>query len=537
MSEWILRYQQPAEDSDRGWEEQSLPLGNGFLGANVFGGVEEERIQITENTFENTGGEGGLSNFAELKFTFPSGTITDYCRELDLGDAEARVSYTVNGAPMCRRYYASYPERVLVMEFYAPAGKLEMSARVELPFCEEGYRTGDMVASQKALTFSGRFGQFGLRYAGELRLKGCDGEVSLQDGKIQICGGTKAVFVFAGATNYELKESVFLESVPEKKLRDFDPMPKVQRILENTKEKTSAELLEKHRVDFKALFDRVALHLGEKDEGVSTDQLLKEYREGKSSRYLEILYFQFGRYLLISSSRPKGMPANLQGIWNVHQKSPWGAGYWFNINIQMNYWPAFSTNLAECFEPLVDYVKAFLPQAENNASQWIKDTVPENYVEGQGLCGWAVGTGCYPYSVDYPAAKGGHSGPGTGGLTSKLFWDYYDFTRDEEVLRDTAYPLLMGMSRYLTRSVREYDGKMLAAYSASPEQMNNGYYVRTGTYYNTVGCGFDQQMIEENGRDFLRAAKALGVDNEEVHIQQAQQDFYDPIQVGWSGQI
>lgn len=544
MSNWVMRYRNPARDSIEGWERESLPLGNGFLGANVFGGVNRERIQITENTLENQGANGGLTNFAELYFYFPHETGEKYVRTLDLDHAEAQVSYEVEGVRYDRNYFAQYPNRVLVMRFTASESKLSMQAAIDIPFCGDYWRepgdgiarTGTVSMGENSLKMQGMLSEYRIEYRGELRLTSCDGTVTVQNGRIVIENASEAVFLFACATNYELRPEVFLEKVNEQKLRQFDPMPIVKQRLDDAEQFTWAELQQIHRADFRKLFQRVQLDLGETESDGYTDELLARYRAGEKSSYLEALYFQFGRYLLISSSRPGGMPANLQGIWNAHKESPWGSGYWYNINVQMNYWPAFSTNLVECFEPMVDLTRAFLPKAERNASAWIHDVVSENFVPGQGACGWSIGTGSYPYRIAMPDAKGFHSGPGTGGLTSKLFWEYYDFTRDENVLRHVTYPLLRGMSRFLTHTVYDYDGKMLAAYSASPEQHINGGSPG-GRYYNTVGCAFDQQMIAENGQDFLAAAAMLNEYNEDVDRQQAQQPHYDPVQVGWNGQI
>ncbi|MBQ7982343.1 MAG: hypothetical protein IJ302_02150, partial [Clostridia bacterium] len=254
------------------------------------------------------------------------------------------------------------------------------------------------------------------------------------------------------------------------------------------------------------------------------------------------LYFQYGRYLLIASSRPGCLPANLQGVWNYHDRSPWGSGYWHNINVQMNYWPAFITNLAETFDAYRDFNEAFRPAAEKYARQYIKNTVPENDTDEPGGCGWTIGTASYPYVISGP---GGHSGPGTGGLTSKLFWDAYAFTADREVLRNTTYPALLSMAKHLLRVVRDYDGKYLSVFSASPEQIMDNRWISDGSvqYYHTVGCAFDQQMIWENGHDLLRCVGILGRENlppqdlPVIRELERQIDRYDPVQVGWSGQI
>lgn len=198
----------------------------------------------------------------------------------------------------------------------------------------------------------------------------------------------------------------------------------------------------------------------------------------------------------------------------------------------MNYWPSFNTNLVEMFEPYADYFMAYYDAAGSLAEDYIKRTNPENYIEGE--CGFTIGTGTYPY---YITAPGFHSGPGTVGLTSKLFWEYYDFTRNKKILDKVSYKALKGASEFLTKTVKEYDGEYLTSFSASPEQMNNGAFVVKGTYYQTVGCSFDQQFIYENGKDFIKASEILGESSKTLDIQKEQIDKYHPVRVGWSGQI
>ena len=206
----------------------------------------------------------------------------------------------------------------------------------------------------------------------------------------------------------------------------------------------------------------------------------------------------------------------------------------------MNYWPAFITNIAETFTAYQDFNEAFRPAAEEYARRFIKATVPENYTDEPGGCGWTIGTGNYAYTISGP---GGHSGPGTGGLTSKLFWEAYAFTADKAFLKETAYPALLSMAKHLLKVVRSYDGLYLSVFSASPEQIICNNWSNPVQYYHTVGCAFDQQMIWENGQDLLRCVDLLGEENlpaqdlAVIRELRRQIDRYDPVQVGWSGQI
>jgi len=544
MMELKLRYKNPAPDSEEGWEKYSLPIGNSYFGGNVFGGVGYERIQITENSAENPGGLGGLNSFADIFIRFPHGEkdAENYERGLDIGRALAYVRYDCGGVKVEREYFASYPDQALVGHIVTSAPS-DYRIEMQIPFLteEKGREKRGTVRSEGDLiTMSGVMEAYNLRFEGQLRVTS-DGKITAEEGGLSVTGAQDTVFVFCCGTNYELRPEVFLEKDGRKKLRDFDPHEKVSGTLSAACARSREELKERHTADYASLFGRVSVQFGETEVPEKpTDELLADYAKGEKSRYLEALYFQYGRYLLIASSRPGGLPANLQGVWNCHDRSPWGSGYWHNINVQMNYWPAFVGNLAETFEAYKDFNLAFRPAAEEYARQYIRRTVPENWSDEPGACGWTIGTGSYAYEISGP---GGHSGPGTGGLTSKLFWEAFAFTGSDKVLRETAYPALLSMAKHLLRVVREYDGLYLSVFSASPEQIICNNWTNPVQYYHTVGCAFDQQMIRENGLDLLRCVDRIGEENlppEDLPVireLRKQIERYDPVQVGWSGQI
>ena len=282
--------------------------------------------------------------------------------------------------------------------------------------------------------------------------------------------------------------------------------------------------------------DRVEFDIGGSDDGRTTEELLESYKNGNDEPYPEELYYQYGRYLLVSSSRKGTPPASLQGVWTVHDKSPWGSGFWHNINIQMNYWHAFGSNIAEAFDAYADFFKAYLPEAEKNAKEWIKETNPEN---SDGDCGWIIGTGAFCYEVEGKNPNS-HSGPGTGGLTAKMFYDAYDFTRDKEFLKNYAYPAVHGMAKFLKKTLRDYDGRKLCSFSASPEQILSGEWVnehKYQQYYHTVGCSFDQQMVKEVFADDLKLSGILGVYDETNKYEEENLGSLDPIRLGYSAHI
>ena len=541
-----LRYRAPAEDSAKGWEEQSLPIGCGYIGANVFGIVERERVQITENSLENPGSMGGLNNFAKIYIHFPHTNVQDYERVLDLDHGVAYCRYSCNGVEYTREYFASYPDRCLVVHLTASTtGKLDFVLSPEIPFVKDfdktegdgGAKHGTIVSDSDGLLETGHMDYYNIDFSGRFRVV-TDGGTQNSDGRIAVAGATEATIIFAAATNYILSPDIFLTNEHDKKLKALDTVSIVNQIADDAVALGYNELRRRHIADYSELFGRVSFVLDDADDSAYCDELLEEYKAGRTSRYLELLLFQYGRYLLISSSRPGTLPANLQGVWNCHDHSPWGSGYWHNINVQMNYWPAFSTNLAETFVAYKDFNEAFRPAAARAAEGYIRHWNPENLVDNGKApldnYGWTIGTASYPYTISSP---GGHSGPGTGGLTTKLFADWYDFTQDKDALRDSIYPALATMSRFLTRTVRDYDGELLASFSASPEQLINGHYAKSNIYYNTVGCSFDQQMIYENGADMLRFAELVGIDDDDTKRQREQIAHYSPVLVGWSGQI
>ena len=355
--------------------------------------------------------------------------------------------------------------------------------------------------------------------------------VCVTDRAIEVRNADEAILLFTCATNYRMESRVFTETDPKQKLAPYPaPHEKVTEILDAAYEKEYSALYASHLSDYETLYQAVTLDIGcdERDLSLTTDRLVKNYKEGKRSAYLETLFYQYGRYLLIASSRKGGYPANLQGTWTCYDSSPWGCDYHHNINVQMNYWPSGIANLSECFLPYIDYAKAYMASARTLADEYIAVNYPDHF-SSDGENGWLMGTAAFLY---YIGKADLHSGPGTGGFTSLLFWDYYAFTGDKEYLKKIGYPFLREMSLFLSKVLEEHDGKLLVAKSASPEQLQDG------KYYQTVGCAFDQQMIYENHKCVLLAAEALGIENDPVlDIVRAQIDKLDPVQIGLDGQI
>lgn len=534
-------YDEPAPEDNGGWIDRSIPMGNGALGVNLFGGVSRERLQLTENSLQDYDGDsvGGLNNFAEVYLDFPHTSPSDYSRDLVLDDGIAHVSYANGGVRYEREVFASHDTGVVAVRLSASKpGTLSFTLRPEAPYLRDGHagnsnrgKTGTVTAGGDTITMAGAMEYYDVRYEGQFRVIPTGGTMTAANpsgkGQIAVADADSAVVLIAGGTNYQLVPQVFSEPDRLKKL-DGLPLPhdKVSAAITNAAEKGYSGLRAQHLRYYQRLYDRVRLDLGGTEPTVPTDEVIDAARAGDVDPYLEELAFQFGRYLLISGSREGSLPLNLQGLWNVYEDPPWRSGYWHNVNLQMNYWPAFQTNLPETFRPYVEYNAAYLPVQQNYATDVIRQYQPAHLDPG-GDNGWAMGNSNWPYKR---ATRPGHSGFGTGPWTAQLFWDYYDYTRDKELLRDVVYPVLEGQSNFLSRFVSDVDGKLLATPSQSPE--NSGP--------ETAGTTFDQQQIYENHRNTLAAAQILGIStgtNPRLATYRDQLAKLDPIVIGTSGQI
>ncbi len=567
------------------WERWSIPVGNGYFGANLFGRTDIDRIQITEKSLQHPGGGnnaslGGLNNFSEtyIDIGHKSENVSEYSRRLDLSTAVSTVSYTHAGVKYTREYFTSYPDKALVIRLDADtAGALSFTLRPTVPY-EQDYaktegdgasKTGTVVSSVANgvgnVVLSGTMGYYGVDFVGIYKVYTNGGSVTAGttehtytdtagishtdiDGTISVAGATSAYIVVTLGTDYELSSEMFTASdadKPTKKTTLEDAYEKVSGYMSALEEKhisgknfdeSYESIKNAHISDHGALFNRVTLDLDcdESDYSLTTDALMEKYRT-EGSTYLELLMFQYGRYLLIASSRENTLPANLQGAWNRYNLPPWGVGYWHNINVQMNYWPAFSTNLAETFDAYVDYNAAYMALAERLTDSLVERYNPE--VSGtDGGNGWAIGVGATPYKVASDRSSGNL------GFTTQLFWDYYRYTKDEAIL-ETVYGVLANAARYITKCVVEDEaGNLLVEYCDSPEQYVNG------VWYYTQGTTYAQTFAYLNNYNALLAASELGIDlgNEELLSTEEysilktvteQLDRYDPINVGLSGQI
>jgi hypothetical protein len=388
---------------------------------------------------------------------------------------------------------------------------------------------GEVIANENELMASGKMDYYGILFESRLKVVTDGGRVKKNGDFLSVEGANSAVILFTCATNYELSPRVFLENDHAKKLEGKPaPTELVDSIIRLAELKGYDELLKSHKRDYHSLFGRVKLSLDESLPEDYTDVLLEKYKAGERSAYFEILLYHFGRYLMISASRTL-LPTHLQGIWNAFSDSPWSAGYWHNINLQMNYWSVGSANLSETFLPYINYAKAYMPLAERHADAYVEESYPDK-LSPSGENGWIIGTGAWPYTISGFTSRS-HSGPGTGAFTALLFWDHYDYTRDIAFLRDFGYPALRSMSVLYSKVLIKVDGVYLVEHSASPEIEHNG------TYYHTVGCAFDQQMVYECFRRTIDSAKILNVQDSFIDEIEAMLPHLEPVLIGDDGQV
>ena len=604
QKELKLTYDEPAPDDDNrdpafskskltGWEVWALPLGNAYAGAKVFGITERERIQINENTLSTSGStsNSGTTNFTEtyVHFNHDYDNVTNYNRDLILNDSTSHVSYDYNGVTYTREYFASYPDGVIVLKFDASGEKnLDFTLEPKIPYYNYEYKYGytydgedhdpadvkaELLDDGTALitlegylpgindngngTFSTGYGmyfegQFKVFTDGTLSVAHSGGSVDSVDeysnGTVTVSDASTAYVIIALGTNYELDAKVFT-GANNTKLDGFaHPHDKVSATIAAASEKSYDELRKAHVADYSELFSRVALDLGGDPGDLTTDELLANYKANDKNAYVEELLFAYGRYLLISSSRDGALPPNLNGIWNRYHSTICMNGYWGNINIQMNYWSTFNTNLAECFSAYLGYYSAYAEANHKNAIYELKN---KGYITSSGDVEgdlWSVATAHTPFLAG--ASFGGRDGWGNTPFMAEIFWDYYDYTGDKELLEQTVFPAILACANFLSYVMQETeDGLYLSTSSGSPEQSTTDpyhTYVTSHPGYEPVGTGYDQSLTYSNYLHVLEAVEILGYTDQKleelgilgiINRIRTQVDKLDPVAIGYSGQV
>jgi alpha-L-fucosidase 2 len=519
-----LWYRRPATK----WETEALPIGNGRLAAMVFGGIERERIQLNEETLwdgshqetTNSKASAALPEVRRLLFEgkneeatrlagsdlmgVPSriksyqtlgdlilelprpATVTEYRRELNLDTGVASVSYRADGVRCTREVFASAPDQVIVVHFKAePTGKLNCTVKLE----RKDAKTESVAPNRLVMR-----GHLALQYEAILEANVRGGKVIPEAGALRIEDANEATLLLAAATSFKSPTDI-----------TGDPDARCQTVLQAAARKSYRELLAAHTADHQRLFRRVQLDLGEADAARKpTDERLKAVRDGATDPQLVVLYFQFGRYLLMGSSRPGSLPANLQGKWNEYFKAPWNSDYHFNINLQMNYWPAQVCNLPECHLPLFDYLDSLVPSGETTAKA--------HY----GARGWVVHHVSNIYGHTTPSDGVQGIWPMGAAWTTRDLMEYYRFTGDRDFLQKRGYPLMKGAAEFILDFLVEAPpgtpaaGKLVTNPSHSPE---NAFRKPDGTQSRfTYAATMDLEIIHDLLTNVLEANRVLGPD-------------------------
>ncbi|HAQ19872.1 MAG TPA: hypothetical protein DCR40_11660 [Prolixibacteraceae bacterium] len=568
-----LWYKQPAQ-----YFEESLVIGNGRMGASVFGGVTSDKIFLNDATLwsgepvnPNMNPEAyknlpairealknedykladQLNKKLQGKFSesyAPLGTLflefenegdpKNYRRELNISEAISKVSYEINGVQYTREYFISWPDQMMVIKLTSSRkGALNFGIKFESQLknsvsivdnmlnakgyapihAEPSYR-GNM---PNAVVFDENKGT---RFAARVKIKNKDGNLTSTGQSVCLSGASEALVYISIATSFN----------------GFDKNPATEGLnaellannqLKKAFSKSFDKLKKSHLADYQKFFNRVSLNLGKTDApDLPTDERLRRYAEGKEDKNLEVLYFQFGRYLLISSSRTPGVPANLQGIWNPHLRPPWSSNYTTNINAEENYWLAENTNLSEMHRPLLSFIK--------NAATTGKVTAKTFY----GVNGWTVCHNSDIWAMSNPVGDFGTGDPNWanwnmgGAWLSTHLWEHYQFTRDQKFLKEEAYELMKGAAQFcLEWLVEDKNGKLITSPSTSPE---NIYITPEGYAGATLyGGTADLAMIRECFQQTIQASKVLNTDADfRNKLEVALSKLY-PYQIGKKGNL
>jgi alpha-L-fucosidase 2 len=575
-SDTTMWYRQPATS----WNE-AVPVGNGSLGAMIFGGIHSERLQLNEgslwsgapqdadnpaaaaalprvrqllfeghyveaealaNTALSAGtkgsgfGQGSRLPFGcyqtlgdlRIDFQHEAGTPTHYRRELDLSTATARVRYELAGVRFEREVIASYPDQVIVVRLRASRpGALDFRAQLSRSEAATVSPRGTNELLLLGQMWNGSAWQ-GMKFAARARVLTQGGTISAGPDGITVAGADEAILVLAGATDYRMQLPDWRQSDPEFTTADrVETASSYRATLPSPASRVWSQVRAAQLRDYQSLFGRVKLDLGRTPAATAaTDERPRALKQGGSDPSLVTLHFNFGRYLLIGSSRMNSMPANLQGIWAYNLQTPWNGDYHTNINLQMNYWSAETTNLTDCFEPLERFI-TFLtgPGAKTARTHY-------------NARGWTVHSFTNPWGFTSPGEAPLVAGlsPSGGAWMSQHLWEHYAFSGDQDYLR-RIFPILRGSAEFTLDWMVPHPrtGKLLAGPATSPE---NRFFTAKGERAGlNMGPAIEQQIAWDAFTNYLEAAAVLGVAEPTVEeVRKALSALQGP-QIGSDGRI
>ena len=551
-----LWYKKPA----RVWTE-ALPLGNGRLGAMVFGGMRQELIQLNEATLWSGGPVranvnpnayanlllareallkeenyakgyeyakkmqgyysdsylplGDLTITQQFKDTIP----TAYYRDLNIEEAISTTRFTIDGTTYTRQIISSHPDQVIVVHVTASqTGKLnfkigtgsllrhqvvviagnEIAMKGKAPVHDDP----NYVQSANPVKYDDSTGCKGMRFELLVKAFNKDGSISADTSGIVVTNATDVTIFLSAATSFN-----GFDKCPDSDGKDENKL--AASCLNAAVKYRWTSLLSRHYADYQKYFKRVSFNLAgpsiNKNAAFTTDARLLAYTDGAKDPGLETLYFQYSRYLLISSSRAGGPPANLQGIWNKELRPPWSSNYTTNINVQMNYWPAEAANLSEMHVPLINFIKNLAVTGEVTAKEFYHAS------------GWAVHHNSDIWALSNPVGDIGHGDPtwanwtmGSPWLSQHLWW-HYQFTKDKKYLGEVAYPLMKGAARFcIDWLIKDKDGYLVTAPSVSPENTFIDDKGKKGSV--SVASTMDMSIIRDLFTNVIDASNELGAD-------------------------
>jgi alpha-L-fucosidase 2 len=570
------------------WTE-ALPLGNGQLGAMVFGKVGYELIQLNESTLwsggpvktnVNPGASKYLSEVREALFKekdyekarmlakkmqglfsesfLPMGDITirqdfgsaqpsAYNRDLNIGDATSTTSFTINKITYKREAFISAPDNVMVVRMSTDKkGQLNFDLNATSPLHSKlTEKNGNEIIlqgkapahvdpsyhnrkDQEPIIYADTSGCNGMRFQFRVKAISSDGNVTTDSSGIHVKNASEVLLLVTSATSFN-----GYDKCPDKDGKDENKI--AQDFMTKASTKSFGQLLKNHLADFHQYFDRVALNIKDTSGNnpgahLPSDQRLKAYSDGAYDPGVEMLYFNYGRYLLISSSRPGGPPANLQGIWNKELRAPWSSNYTININTEMNYWPAESTNLSEMHQPLLNFIK--------NLSVAGKVTAKQFY----NLNGWVANHNSDIWCLSNPVGDVGQGDPVWanwpmgGNWLSRHLWEHYRFTKDKQFLRDTAYPIMKQAAIFtLGWLVPDKDGFLVTAPSTSPE---NEFITTDGKKGSvSIATTMDMSIIRDLFSNLIDASAELKEDATFRELLIAKRRKLYPFHIGKKGNL
>ena len=564
------------------WTE-ALPLGNGRLGAMVFGGIDDDLVQLNEATLwsggpvkssVNPGAFNYLPKVREALFKgdyaaaneltkrmqglysesfLPLGDLiikqkyagdqpSNYYRELNIQDAVSTTKFVINGVEYKREMFASAPDQVIVMRLSSSKPKqLNISIGIKsiLHYKNEIVSNNQLALRGKApshvdpsylksvnpVIYGDTALCKGMRFILLTKALSKDGVITADTSAITVRNASEIIVLLSAATSFN-----GFDKCPDKAGKDEHKL--ANDYLSKASSKSYAELLQNHLRDFNTYFNRVSLALNineQKKSSLPTDDRLEAYTKGSADTGLEELYFQYGRYLMISSSRTPGAPANLQGIWNKELRPPWSSNYTTNINVQMNYWPVESTNLSEMHRPLFDLIKNLSVTGAATAKEYYRAK------------GWVVHHNTDIWAMSNPVGDLGNGSPiwanwymGANWLVSHL-WEHYLFTGDKKFLKE-SYPLMKGAALFtLDWLVKDSGGYLVTAPSTSPE--NNFYYEDTKKGDVSIATTMDMGIIRDLFANIIAAGKALNADAAFLDTVNAKKNQLYPFHIGSKGQL